>query len=38
MHHADVDKNVRGLVVMAARQEDSSFKILHAGLKAYPVT
>jgi len=24
--------------VMAARQQDSSFKILHVGLKAHPVT
>jgi len=40
MHHADVDMDmdVRGLVVIAARQQDPSFKILHAGLKAYPVT
>ena len=38
MYHADMDKDVRGLVVMAARQQDSSFKILHVGLKAHPVT
>jgi|GEM_PF-1537451 len=38
MHHADVDKDVRGPVVVAARQQDPSFKILHAGLKAHLAT
>jgi len=38
MHHADVNKNVRGPVVVAARQQNPSFEILHAGLKAHPVT
>ena len=38
MHHADVDKDVRGPVGVAARQQDPSFEILHAGLKAHPAT
>jgi hypothetical protein len=38
MHHADLDMDAWGPIVMAARQQDPSFKILHAGLKAHLVT
>jgi hypothetical protein len=38
MHHADVDKDVRSPVVVADRQQDPSFEILHAGLKAHLAT
>jgi hypothetical protein len=38
MHNADMDNDVRDPVVMAARQQDPSFKILHAGLKAHLAT
>jgi len=38
MHNADVDNDVRDFVPIAARQQDPSFKILHAGLKAHLAT
>lgn len=38
MYDADVDNDVWGPVVMTARQQDPSFKVLHAGLKAQLAT
>ena len=38
MDYADVDLDVPGPVVMSARQQNPTFKILYTGLKAHLVT
>jgi hypothetical protein len=38
MHNADVNNDVRCPIAVAARQQDPSLKILHAGLKAHLAT